>query len=571
MNDDSILREIKNYMNNPLKYAILLEGNWGTGKTYFIQNKLKELNVIYLSLYGVNSISNLAIQLFYQVAPFKNNKLFKRLTPSKSNKVGSIGTVFLSYLENKYNLSINELFNLIQNVDIKDKLIIIDDFERTTLNIDEVLGFINNLVEHNKTKVMIVANEEEIKSNEAYMKYKEKLIYQTFKYQPNLDEIYDSLTKNEDKCLKNNKDFVLDVLKRKNHQNIRTIQFIIQRYKELIIELDEIIKNSVNKSIANEIKEKIFKYLVVASVLYKIGETLPKFDNDADISFVEINNSLGSAITSFKFINDFILGYSLDKDNTSKVLKNYSKEVLSNITNSNNPLYILSSWWEVEDKEIIEGNSKLISSLKKNECDYSFYPKILIYLVNTSEIGIKPNIKDEAIKLMKSNIKLSEEEVSLGNRMLDTLPEHLKEEYYKLRKELDEDVEKHNKSIKVDKYDEFIKKQAGDIGLELHRYCTKNDYYYTQKKTFIKDIGIENIITIIKKGNSLDMRFLVYLFYDIYNYSNMVSLFPDDKDLIVELKNLIQEIDKSKMSKMKIFNINVFIKCLDDIIGNYEK
>ena len=51
----------------------------------------------------------------------------------------------------------------------------------------------------------------------------------------------------------------------------------------------------------------------------------------------------------------------------------------------------------------------------------------------------------------------------------------------------------------------------------------------------------------------------------------MVSLFPDDKDLIVELKNLIQEIDKSKMSKMKIFNINVFIKCLDDIIGNYEK
>ena len=76
MNDDSILREIKNYMNNPLKYAILLEGNWGTGKTYFIQNKLKELNVIYLSLYGVNSISNLAIQLFYQVAPFKNNKLF---------------------------------------------------------------------------------------------------------------------------------------------------------------------------------------------------------------------------------------------------------------------------------------------------------------------------------------------------------------------------------------------------------------------------------------------------------------------------------------------------------------
>ena len=38
--NEYIIKEIKNYMKNPLKYALLLEGSWGSGKTYFVQNQL---------------------------------------------------------------------------------------------------------------------------------------------------------------------------------------------------------------------------------------------------------------------------------------------------------------------------------------------------------------------------------------------------------------------------------------------------------------------------------------------------------------------------------------------------
>ena len=41
MDTESMLREIINYINNDrLNYALLINGQWGTGKTFFIKNKL---------------------------------------------------------------------------------------------------------------------------------------------------------------------------------------------------------------------------------------------------------------------------------------------------------------------------------------------------------------------------------------------------------------------------------------------------------------------------------------------------------------------------------------------------
>lgn len=62
LNEDAITAEIMSYVKNRIyNYAVLIDGDWGTGKTYFIQKSIiptlegSGYMPIYISLYGVNS------------------------------------------------------------------------------------------------------------------------------------------------------------------------------------------------------------------------------------------------------------------------------------------------------------------------------------------------------------------------------------------------------------------------------------------------------------------------------------------------------------------------------------
>jgi len=259
--DTIIINEIKSYMKNPLKCALLLSGSWGCGKTYFVKNKLKSIDNYYVSLNGISSISNLSFQLLYLIG---HNKLEKTKRLNKGTNAvkqifGTAGSILIANAEDKFHFSFKDFTKFVKNIDLQDKIIIFDDLERCELKIEEILGFINNLVEHNNFKVLIVANEEEIKSKESYLKIKEKLIYQTIEYIPNLEELYDKLYKNKINEFEKNKLFVIDELKRKNHLNLRTLQFIFQRYIELNKKIKPILKQLTgNKEILKRIYNDIF-------------------------------------------------------------------------------------------------------------------------------------------------------------------------------------------------------------------------------------------------------------------------------------------------------------------------
>lgn len=569
MNDENIIKEIDNYMKNPLSYALLLEGNWGSGKTYFIHNKLKHIETIYVSLYGINNISNLSFQLCYQLSKNTNNRFFSKLLNSRqANKtVGAIGSILMTSIENKFNISIKELLNLIENIDLSNKLLIFDDLERCTMSIDEVLGFINNLVEHNKVKILIVANEQELSKESKYVKFKEKLIYQTFKYVPNLNNIYDNITSDETNIFSENKTFVINELERKNHFNIRTLQFIIQRYKELEIEINSVLIKLNNEAVIHTIKQELFKYLVIVSREYKMGNELPKFEKNGKISYYELVENSFYTITSFKFINDFILGFQTNINEIEEVLINYSHEVLSSMKGDNNPLQILNYWWEAEDDIIKESNKKIIEGLNKNEYQFDLYPKILIYLLNMSKNGFGSLLLDDGVKIMKENIIKSTDEVTLGYRIINSLNEEIKEEFYTLKKELDDIVDAHNKSIKDNSLLLFITKDIGNMGKYLYEHCMDNQSEFINKRTFIKIIEIKNIMYLIEKGNATDIRYLIYLFGDMYKSKD---LYLDDLDDLKELLKLLKKCEKKGNSRMKNFNYNEFIKSIENIISFFE-
>src|SRR5262249_39994881 len=65
---------------------------------------------------------------------------------------------------------------------------VFDDLERCEMPINKSLGYINEFVEHDVHKVVIVANDQEIKDKEEYARRREKLIGKTFEVQSVLDE-----------------------------------------------------------------------------------------------------------------------------------------------------------------------------------------------------------------------------------------------------------------------------------------------------------------------------------------------------------------------------------------------
>lgn len=80
-NDEMILDIIKNYINNSIyPYAIMIDGQWGSGKTFFVKNKLiKELSkyikgnsqkydqIIYVSLYGISEINTIPTRIILNI------------------------------------------------------------------------------------------------------------------------------------------------------------------------------------------------------------------------------------------------------------------------------------------------------------------------------------------------------------------------------------------------------------------------------------------------------------------------------------------------------------------------
>lgn len=188
LSDSELVEEIKRYIHEEgYNYAILIDGVWGSGKTYFVKNvllqKLEEKDrerIIYISLYGIESIESISKQLYIEFIAKKSklgNKAIQGLDITFG--VGSLlGGAIKPFIGKFGDIIIedNEVSNLIEKlVPLKDQILIFDDLERCHCTIQEILGFINGFVEQSNMKVIIVANQKEIeikqKNSELALQY----------------------------------------------------------------------------------------------------------------------------------------------------------------------------------------------------------------------------------------------------------------------------------------------------------------------------------------------------------------------------------------------------------------
>lgn len=178
MNKEEIIVAVREYLKDDSdNYAILINGPWGSGKTYLYENYLVDSincfevgknnrkTAVYLSLYGIESIQELSHQLvncYVAYSKMNLNDDTKRIY-DKTGRIISLLSKTVSISTKFVDINPDEFINGIESlIDIKDLVICFDDLERCEIPINALFGYINNLVEHCNCKVIILADEDNI-------------------------------------------------------------------------------------------------------------------------------------------------------------------------------------------------------------------------------------------------------------------------------------------------------------------------------------------------------------------------------------------------------------------------
>lgn len=190
LNDDDIVSIVIKYIDENLyNYAVMIDGDWGCGKTYFVKEYLidkieqnetekkkkdEDYNIkriVYISLYGVKSVDEVSKQVFMESYLAKAGKA-KGILRKGTEVVGTLLPVAFDVMKSftgieadtdKVSGAVNAFLS------IKNSIFIFDDLERCDCPVNEILGYINGFVEHEGLKVILVANQKEVGKG-AYLK-----------------------------------------------------------------------------------------------------------------------------------------------------------------------------------------------------------------------------------------------------------------------------------------------------------------------------------------------------------------------------------------------------------------
>lgn len=299
-------------------YAVLINGSWGSGKTWFIkriEDKLKKngfKRIIYISLNGISKKDVIDDEIFCALHPILSHRATKFFGKIAVGLVKASTKIdLINGGEKDTSLSIS-----IPNLDISsalkdgEKLILIfDDLERCQMPIAEILGYINYFVEHTNSKAIILGNENEIKRNDKDKKYnneKEKLVGTTFAFHGDAENallsFIEELPRSDVKhILKKKVDLIIEIYNLSNYRNIRTLK---QTIREFVRFHDSDFFNS-----NDELFDLVLKYFLIFSLEQRNSgfyEEFLKFKN----SNSDDDNS-ENKLTS----NDFKLKYGLSEFN----------------------------------------------------------------------------------------------------------------------------------------------------------------------------------------------------------------------------------------------------------------
>lgn len=257
MNINSHVTEnLDNYfeLNNP-EYAFLISGEWGVGKTYFVDSFIerykiekKDVKIIKISLFGLkksSDINDLIFQALHPLLGSKGVRMAGNMIKSAINfglkvDINGDGTKDGDISASLKSTDLTQFF--VEPMSKKNFILILDDLERTEISFKEILGYINFLVEISKLKVVLISNESQISVEDKvkYDLFKEKVIGKTFEIKHDFDDIIVKLL-NEHKESKLNEHIktIKYIYEKSQLKNIRKIKRSIEDFEYLTSKIDK--------------------------------------------------------------------------------------------------------------------------------------------------------------------------------------------------------------------------------------------------------------------------------------------------------------------------------------------
>ncbi|MEQ8432788.1 MAG: P-loop NTPase fold protein [Oceanicaulis sp.] len=241
-------------------FAVLIAGNWGSGKTHFVKKYIEEkpnTKFLYISLYGASSSTDIDALIFRSAF-----KIF-------DHKAAKISGKILSTVLDKISIS-----NHFDHSDFINKskfdVFVFDDLERTAMPINAVLGYLNEFSEHDQSKVIIIANEREILDKERYRVIKEKLVGKSLTVEPDFQAAFQAQLSiisddNTRKVISKLENEIHNIFKQSESENLRIL-------RTLYIDLERIFSVlSEHQREHNTAIEELFKLLTAFTIEVAMG------------------------------------------------------------------------------------------------------------------------------------------------------------------------------------------------------------------------------------------------------------------------------------------------------------
>ena len=551
MNDQQILSVIKDYIQNrSINQALMITGEWGCGKSYFVKNSVKEYlrkngildnkNYIVFSLYGINNLVDFKSSFYDTIfmnqylgesdITRKTQKFFERLFNSCSS------TIDTSVVGVPLQVNLTELIHKSDLVQLKNCILVFDDIERCGLSAIELWGFINKLTENRGVPVITVANESKILEKDLetgnYKIEKENYIRGNPETTPN---------------------------------NIRTLKFVLA----VLVNLLRTLYKLENKSFLehSELYDKFLKYILLRAVQYKVNPKIEidwKNDDVGFISKLDGHDTFENIIWGFKFIDIYINSAYLDNQLLRNAYENEVKLYEDNFLAFNH----LADWTQYCDEQVCEWLNQLKDEVKNYKYKTSMLRQILwrvasIKHYTTLQYDFESFIEDIKIAFYSDN-EITRD-ILLQQNKDDSVYKTYEELINPLVKIADENYKNRLEDLNLFKY--LSSNHMSNMELLKYIHANINEYY--NAKEFAKYLGtIDELKGYFMNASEREIDSFRGIIRTVYlQIVNIGQFLGADKSYLEEILGIVKsKIEKEEYGAIMKFNLDCLIHDLKSAI-----
>lgn len=548
------------YENDKSNSAIMLTGSWGSGKSYYIQHCLVPFlneegpnRCIIVSLYGLKSLVEISKSIYLE-ARIRILQSKGEAFAAGKHVAKTIAKGVTSFLGIDLSSTEEEMQSLYESIDLSNKLIILEDIERSSIDILEVLGYVNNLVEQDNVKVLLVANEDAILKYEdskqdkdkkvnkiptaetiEYLVTKEKTVSDTIIFEGNYFEAIksiihrfsnDRLSEFEStSCVKE----IYELLVFHACNNLRTFTYACQKTSDIYRKLP--------KDCDKENLKCIFYSIIAFATTIKTGN-FPNWKGSEYLS-TELSSE---AFPLYRFCYDYIRWQYFDLSKVKPAFEEHKKLVLYGRNSGRNDpdLLIVANYHVYSEKTVYDALQRIETRLEnKEDIPFYNYGRLVVSLIKLKTVIAF----DYAVckQRMIENIRGKSQEIHGDLLFLlgfDNASKCENEQYMSFKKEILSALDEKSDTVHGFSY------TPEEIS-EYYKTVVKEENNISASHEFLGKFDSDRLINMILICNSEQIDDFRGILWAVYRYAHKGSYLESDVDtmrnLVISLENKKEE------------------------------